>query len=494
MGVLKVAPAAVLAMAMAIATAAAAEKNVSPLTGELRSALNAAEAVAARGDPATSAMAFEAVASHADFARLDGPRRAAILLRAAQLAIDAGEPARAHRLAEASVHASDGDPDAWYVFAQLSANQGRDEDAAAAFARLARGWPELVQHLAPESVNPVVHGLDVGSPARLELLEALFAADWTAHGIPVDHAWAQLALMRADRGDAQGARVALAGITEPGIIAWMRSDRRFDRLFDRKDPRFDPALASEAWITRVRATAAASPATLPPLRELGYALLRSGHAGEALAVADQALADPGRFDDTDDLHWMQHVRAVALRRQGRTDEALAALTEAAAMDESGEPNVSQTLNLGTLLADMERPLDALAAVARVKDMSPYGEMVQSTTRLRAHRQLGQADDAAVWFDRIRANRDESPGHYLEALLWTGRDDEAADWLVSMLADADQRVDALDWCANLRRSEPLPGRLALVEARRALLARPQVRDAIAAVGRIEDTGLYSIGIN
>ena len=327
--------------------------------------------------------------------------RAAILLRAAQLATDAGDLDRARRLAAASVDADDRNPDGWFLLGQLAASQDRDADAAAAFARLVEGWPEAAGHLTPQMVNPVVHGLGLDSQPRLDLLQALFKAGWTMHGIPPDHAWAQLALMRADRGDATGARAALAGIASPGVLAWIRSDRRFDPLFDRDDPRYDPVPAAKAWVTRLRAAAAAAPASLALQGELGQALLVAGHPEEALALADAAIAAPAGFDDAGELHWMLNLRAVASRRLGRTADALAALAGAAAMDESGAPNVSQVLNLGTLLADMQRPMEALAAVARVGGTSGYGDMVQSMTRLRAHRQLGQDDDAAVVIGALR---------------------------------------------------------------------------------------------
>jgi len=493
MRVVKALLAAVLASGTALC--AASEKNAPPLSAELRRVLHAAEAIAGRGDPATSAMAFEAAASHADFELAPARHRAAILLRAAQLATDAGDLDRARRLAAASVDADDRNPDGWFLLGQLAASQDRDADAAAAFARLVEGWPEAAGHLTPQMVNPVVHGLGLDSQPRLDLLQALFKAGWTMHGIPPDHAWAQLALMRADRGDATGARAALAGIASPGVLAWIRSDRRFDPLFDRDDPRYDPVPAAKAWVTRLRAAAAAAPASLALQGELGQALLVAGHPEEALALADAAIAAPAGFDDAGELHWMLNLRAVASRRLGRTADALAALAGAAAMDESGAPNVSQVLNLGTLLADMQRPMEALAAVARVGGTSGYGDMVQSMTRLRAHRQLGQDDDAAVWFERMRANRDHAPTLYLDALLWTGRDDDAADWLVAMLDGVDRRADALDWCRGARRSAPLPGRVPFVEARRALLARARVQEAIQRVGRIEDTGLYaSVGID
>lgn len=53
-------------MAGALAFPVEAKKNAPSLSPELRNAVRAAEAIVERGDPGTSAIAMEAVASHAD--------------------------------------------------------------------------------------------------------------------------------------------------------------------------------------------------------------------------------------------------------------------------------------------------------------------------------------------------------------------------------------------------------------------------------------------
>ena len=328
------------------------------------------------------------------------------------------------------------------------------------------------------------------------MLEALYEAEWTYGGVVPTHAWAQLALMRAGKGDVEGARAALDDAVSPTVATWVRSDRRFDALVAPDDPRFDPLHAAGVEIARLRATVAERPTSLDPLRELGHALLLVGRNEETLALAGEALANASRFgDDAGDLHWMLNQRAIALRRLGRDADALAALTEAATMEESGRPNVSQALNLGSLLVDMERPREALAAIARVDGMSDYGLLVQSAVRLRAYRQLGLEDDAAVWFGRIRDGREDGPRIWLDALVLTGDADAAADWLATLLADPDRRATALDWCQDYLRSEPLPGLVPELEARRALLARADVQAAVEAVGRCGAPGIHhSVGID
>lgn len=504
-GTIRLLAVVVVAMAAAAAASAAAParstppaetaKNVSTVTPELRRILHAAAALAARGDPAASAIAFEAAASHADFALLRPAQRGELLLYGARLAVDAGDFARAGRLGRAAAAADDGVAETWYLLGQVEAIEHRDEAAALAFARLARGWPEIADDLPQELVGQVLHELGLDSAANREMLEALHAAEWTPDGVVPTHAWAQLALIRAEKGDVQGARAALDDAVSPTVAAWVRSDRRFDALVAPDDPRFDPLHAAEVEIARLRAAAAARPASLEPLRELGHALLLVGRNGETLALVDDVLADTSRFDDAGDLPWMLNQRAIALRRLGRDADALAALTEAASIEESGRPNVSQALNLGSLLVDMERPREALAAIARVEGMSGYGLLVQSAVRLRAYRQLGLEDDAAVWFGRIRDGREDGPRVWLDALVLTGDADAAADWMATLLADPDRRAMALDWCQDYLRSEPLPGLVPELEARRALLARADVKAAVEAVGRCGAPGIHhSVGID
>lgn len=476
--------------ALAAPPAAAAIKNPSPLGAELRQLLRAARAVAGRGDPAAAAVAIEAVASHADFPRMRAADRSALLLQGTELAIESGDHARAARLARASVDAGPDVALAWYLLAQLEAVAERDGPAALAFAHVARTWPELVEELPWQIVLRVEHRLGLDSTANRAMLEALHAAGWTIEGVVPVQAWAKLALMRLADGDAAGARAALAAAASPDMAVWTRIDRRFDALVDHEDPRFDPLAAAAAWIAGLRRTVEAHPASLGARHELGSALLRVGRDAEVLALVEDAVADPSRFDDADELPWMFNQRAIALRRLGRTDDALAAqMVAAATPDASGRPDVSQALNLGTLLVDLQRPEDALSAVARAEDMSRHGVAVQSTVRLRAYRQLGLPADAEVWFERLRADREEAPLLWLQALLGADRDDEAADWLAGLLADPDRRAEALDWCQHHLAPAPLPGRAPLVEARSRLLARADVRAAVDAVGRCGPSGLY-----
>lgn len=488
--------AAAFAMAaLCFGPALGADKNQPTVSPDLRRAMNAANALVGHLDePAVAAVALEAVASHPDFGRLGADERATWLLRAAQLAVDGGDPARALPLARASVAASPTDIDAVYLLAQLAANSGDYIGSAAALTRLIEDWPEYTAQLPYGLVNPLLYHLGVGAAAG-DLLSALHAAAWSPDGVPADHAWARLALIRAQAGDLAGAREVVASIRAPGIISWMRTDRRFDAVVDRADPRLEPAVAATAWVHHLEAQVAGAPGSLPLHSELGSALLVAGRPREALALAEAALAAPDRFDDSGELHWMHNVRAVAFRRLDRSEDALAALTAGASLDESGQPNVSQTLNLGTLLVDMQRPEAALAAVARVDGMSGYGALVQATVRMRAHLQLGQPDDAAVWFERLRDGARDGPVLLLDALLWNGRMDDAARQLAMMLDDSDRRADALEWSQDHLASPPLPGRVPLVEARRALLARDDVRRAVGAVGRIERSGIHAtVGID
>lgn len=477
------------------AAAAETAKNVSTVTPGLRRALQAAWAVAERGEPTASAIAFEAASSHPDFTLLRPGQRGELLLHAARLAIDGGEFARAGRMARASAAADDGVAETWFLLGQVEAIEHRYEAAALAFARLAREWPNLVGDLPRQLVGQVLHELGLGSTANLEMLEALYAAGWTYDGVVPTHAWAQLALMRAAKGDLEGARAALDDAVSPTVATWVRSDRRFDALVASDDQRFDPPRAAEIEIARLRAATAQRPASLEPLSELAHALLLVGRNKETLALVDAVQDDTSRFDDVDELPWLLNQRAIALRRLGRDADALAALTLAATIEESGRPNVSQALNLGSLLVDMERPREALAAVARVEDMSGYGLLVQSAVRLRAYRQLRLENDAAVWFGRIRDGREDGPHIWLDALVLTGDADAAADWLATLLADPDRRATALDWCQDYLRSKPLPGLVPELEARRALLARDDVQAAVEAVGRCGAPGIYhSVGID
>jgi hypothetical protein len=91
------------------------------------------------------------------------------------------------------------------------------------------------------------------------------------------------------------------------------------------------------------------------------------------------------------------MRAVALERAGRSDDAAAQL-----MSASLGNNTNQLLNLGELYCELRRLQDALDSIGRVRgDTSPYGAMQLEWVRLEAAVQLGRSAASRGFVEILR---------------------------------------------------------------------------------------------
>lgn len=476
--------------------AAGAGKNRPTPVQLLMQRIPVAHALQEAGDHAGADRAATALIADPLFEALPPDVRHGIFSLATRSAMDLGQDARARALALRATAIDPDDPDDWYRLSVLEGRLGEPDAAARYLARLATDWPGLLDNVGDQYIFYVVNEADHASQDRLDLLQALFDADWDRRQLGASHFWYELALMRIQRGETDAARAAIARVDTPTELVKLRSDRRFDALVDPRARQFDVERAARALVDDLRVHDLLDPANLDTLMELTYAMLAAGMEQDVLAIADKVLgiiaeAPPGSepFLEIDKQIWIMNNRSIALRRLGRTEEALADLVRASELTEAGQVNVSQALNLGQFHCDLGQPDEALAAIAEVGEMSGYGRMVQASVQHRAAllKQDTRAADQAL--DYIRAHRDDSSSVLLEALVDADRLDEAAQALIELLASPTQRPDALLWLQEFRQPAPLPGEVQARLRRQALIARADVRAAVEEVGRIQRYGIH-----
>lgn len=492
------------------ATAAAAQ---SPATGPVavadgiaadpdarlyRQQLAAAHAWYQAGDFDRAGPAFARALDDPRFATLDAAERHALLSAAAWSRAQHRELESARDLYLRATSLVGTDPDDWYRLALVELDMGHHDAAAVAFTRLVEGWPELLVNLDPLALQSMLYGTEPDSPARLGMMQALFDANWRSAGGMESNVWYQLALRRVIRGERDLARAPIRRVTDPWSILHLRVDKRFDGLVDRDAWSFDVGLAAKRWVERLRQDSASTPDRLEPRVQLSYAMLTAGMHDELLALVDDTLAAitgaaPGKqpFVDLEQQAWLMNNRAIALRRLGRHDEALAELERASHLTEHGEPNVSQALNLGQFRCQLGRPEQALQAIAHAgDDISGYGKMVEASVRHCAALQLGDGAGAREALDYLEAHRDDGQIIYMEGLLNETRLDAAAEVLLELLDLPDERAGALALVQEYDADVPFPFNRKRDANLKALIARPEVRAAIDRVGRIEHQPIHT----
>ena len=405
---------------------------------------------------------------------------------------------RARGLCRRATGYADANADDWYRLAMLEALLDEPEAAAAAFTEFVQRWPELLEDVDEAHIHRLRHALPADSPARLAMTQALFDANWKSRYGSDSAIWYDLALARIERGEPERARIALDRVDAPEDLVRVRSDRRFDGLYNRNARRRDVDEALRRQIDALEQRAAISPDLLDPRVRLSYALLQAGRNQEVIDLANRALAriarsspDRPAFDDIDDQVWLMNNRAIALRRMGRIDEALAQMRRASRLSEDGQMNVSQALNLGDFYCGLQRPDDATGAVEHIGAVSDYGRMVLQKVRHCAALQRNDATAAATALAHVREHEDDAPVILLEVLLRAGLVDEAAARLVARLESRNHRGRMLEWLQDCPLPDPLPGNVGMRAARATLLARDEVTAAVDRVGRIDRCGIILV---
>lgn len=381
------------------------------------------------------------------------------------------------------------DPDDWLRTALVELDLQRSDNAALALKELVERHPTLLPNVDPEIAPRIIHATAPDSDARLALLQALFDANWRDPSDAQSSFWYLLALQRVLRGEPEQARGPLARISDPTSLVRLRSDRRFDALVNRNVWRTNVASATQRQVDALRDDVQARPANLDARIQLGYALITHNQPQALLDLMDDALdriaaaaPDAPPFEDMHNQPWLLDHR---MRRLGRHEEALAEARRGSQLREDGQPNVSQALNLGTVLCAMKRPREALDAIDTVGEMSGYGRTVQATIRHCAAVQLGDAATAQRELAYLREHQADGERNYLKALLIGGDQDTAAAFLIGMLQSEQARGEALEWMQGYTHLHPFPLDAEFLAIRDTLLARKDVRKALDAVGRVEN---------
>jgi tetratricopeptide (TPR) repeat protein len=388
-----------------------------------------------------------------------------------------------------------GDPDDWHRLSMAEDILGNHEAALVALQRLLTDWPQLSEAISGGHVAAMTKQLPVASETRLSFLTTLYESGWKRHEEVASDLWYELALAHAQRGDIDRARVVAASILWPGPLIRAQVDTRFDGVVSR-----DPVDASKALnrvIEGLEEDCKAQPELLYKHNEWLEALMHAGQHEKVLAISDDILGriadagpDASAFLDSDDSNFTLEIRADALRRLGRVDEAVRTMSKAATMTEYGQANVHQRLGLGRLYVGLLRPDDALAAVSDLPPIAEVPDLARAElVRTQALQLKDETEQAARAFDRLRAQGADAPGLLQSALLRAGRMDEAAVHFIGRLQDPRTRGDALWLAQDTRGPEPLPGDAGYRRNLEAMMAREDVREAIQSVGRIQTYDIW-----
>jgi hypothetical protein len=374
---------------------------------------------------------------------------------------------------------------------------GDPEATLQAFEHFLAHDPAFLRKVPLSAVTNVMYAADLLDPTgerKLAALEALARIGYDgalpSEGDVVRFAAARLMLAR---GRAAEARERLDGVTNVVALALMRVDALFVPL--RADPAFesrlDPPAALERDLARVRAAVEDDEESLILDNLLATRLKWAARNEEALQLVDVALArataDPRDYaDGYYHRRLLFGTRSELLVELGRTDDAVAAMLDGANQREYRRANVTEMIMLGRLLVELGRGDEMLPLLPRITGTSLREQAWVEAIRSCAGAQVGNEALRTEGLDYLRAREADGPAALSQALLCSGDVEAAAALMVRRLERQGTSADALlalQERSGLRRDE-LPYRKILLQRFAELRAREDVRDAAAAVGRVE----------
>ncbi|HET7267926.1 MAG TPA: hypothetical protein VFJ15_07440 [Oleiagrimonas sp.] len=491
------------AMAMLLLFACSARASVPPAQGNQDNASSAVTDAAALVD-----RAFEDVrhgnnkaagpeldkAIHAPgFAGLPEDVRHQTLFIASLVAWETGQNDKAHDLAVQATAFPQADGTAWMIrFSTAFALKSYD-DAAHGLTMFAQRWPEKLDDVVPGAVMQLHYQLQLAHHDAVDrlMLDELFDAGWKMKGVEPSALWRDLALQHLQRNEVVRATKVALRVTSGQVALSMRVDKRFDAITLAHPEAFDVDRLIAAEIAAAQAQIKAHPDQLQPVTDLQELYLLTGQYPAVLSISDEAVAraekreGPKSYTDfSDRYNWILDNRSRAFKRRGQWDKAVATEVLAARLPEQGGINVSQSINLGELYAELDQPDKAATAIIQLGDLTPIGKMQLEGVKLRIAVDRHDEAAASAAMAYLRAHRAEEPDTLQDALLLRGKLDEAAALLIERLENPKWRSDALVELQHYADVARTPMEKTLHDRRNTVAARPDVQVALQKVGRIE----------
>lgn len=469
--------------------------------------LRQGRAKAEKGDWAGAKESYQSVVNNPVFPKLSAEMRhfAYYVLAMAELYNDEPQLAYEHMVAAAQAAPKEMDGSSWLFYAKVALEAGKFEDGGDAAVRAVTQFPDQIRKMDSWRIFSVTSELEKIKDDRVRyqrFLEGLRAINYVPDDAftTAETLWFDLFTIYADRGDDAKAQAIADGLTEPFTVVRRQIDKRYQRFVAAGDDAYMKAV--EGDIAVARAVAARNPEKIEGVHRIANKLININQLTEARKLIDEALAkvdaapkDKPVFTDLGEYHaWILGERSSILMQMGRHDDALAAQTKARDVAIAADQDtVSHKINLGGLLNDLGKPVEALNEVKDIdsKKTSKYGTMAAEEVRACAHSQLGDKAGLAKSLEFMRGHAEDGENALQSALLCANESDEAAKRLIAQLDDPVKRGAVLATLQiYLAKPQPTAWQKTIDSRFADLVARPDVQAAIAKYGVIRRYPVFS----
>jgi tetratricopeptide (TPR) repeat protein len=371
-----------------------------------------------------------------------------------------------------------------------------DERAAAALSVIVQRFPERLADLdADEVVNVASRSNDAA------LLSYLVNGRWRPDSsVELTSLRLQLARIYMNQGQqalAQETAQALIvnGSGDLGSVVMLFVERTFDPIVSADPETFNFESILQWQLANARQHVAQSPNSLSAVNTLARALLDRDRLEEAMTLLDASLARidaagasaTAFSDQAEHVNWTHNARANVQSAMNDPEDALESLRQAAETPEQGGDNVSQRLNLASLLVGSGRGAEALVEIdsVDVSNASAYGRTVIHGLAACASYQTNDLNRARSEFEYLQQHAEDSLANLEFAALCIQDANAAAEAFIAQLESPGARRHALLGVQTfIDDNHDLPFHHEIRMRSAAVLARPDVQAALARIGRIQ----------
>ncbi|MBV1687626.1 hypothetical protein KRR38_08015 [Novosphingobium sp. G106] len=488
-----------LLLGLLMATAQPSPVAAAERPDDQKTALTALAAAAQNNDCKAAAPIVAQQAGSARFADLPDPVRRDVYRIGTFCAFAARELDLALRYAEVGTRISGADNEFWKLRFQLTWQAKRTADAVTVVEEMARNSPDALMAISIGTWSRTYLSLkaqgDMALTRRLlaVLTNPAYVLGEARIGSSIDGFRQGYAGILTDAGDKDGAAAMLALIDSPGALMGISVDTRLKALLPAS---YDARSSVERHMARMREIAAAHANVMRPQINVVTDLLWLGKGEEALRtleVIDPLKAGAPAYADKDELlPWWWDSKARAYAQLGRYPEAIEAYSQGKALNEYGQPNISQTINMAGLQLVFGHPADAIETLAPIAAGSIKGSLV-GMMQFRDNRgcasyRLGRLADAKADLAYLRDHFAEGPELVTDLELCMGDVDAAAASVIKRLETPNQRVQAL---LDLSDYAPPPATYPADPSAEALAALKRRADVRAAADRAGGTRSFNV---
>lgn len=374
----------------------------------------------------------------------------------------------------------------------LFRQSGKPLLAVRALDRLIAVHPEIARNLPKDDVFELLRALvvlkrlDVSKPLRVRLGRIGYGGE---DGPVRDSFSWSVARDALDRGDIQAANAAVATIDDLRTLRAILTDRRYAALWPALEARVGPRLEQPrtAAMLIAQRLAAEAPDDLERKRIYFDTLVDAGQKADADKLAAEVGKTPDDIKKLDEQGgWLINNHAGLLIDMGKLDAGDARYASLRALDIAQAPwIINMVINRAIDQAERgdvarAKPLLDEAATLSKTYGSAYARAIVDAARVCAAARGADPGGAESLLPAVLAQADAAKLAAIGALMCAGNTDEAATRIIAMLADEDERDDAIRRLLEKIPPPPMgirnPGELPQ------LLARPDVRAAFDKVAR------------